>query len=79
MKVRLPKIPLRRSVTKLEPYLPPVEGRAGKLRLDFNENSVGCSPAVLEALKRLTPEQIAIYPEYEATTKRLALDRKSVV
>jgi histidinol-phosphate aminotransferase len=72
MKARLPKVPLRRSVLKLEPYLPPFEGRAGKLRLDFNENTVGCSPAVLEALKRLTPEQIAIYPEYEATTKRLA-------
>ncbi|MGO9641461.1 MAG: histidinol-phosphate transaminase [Candidatus Acidiferrales bacterium] len=72
MKPRLPRIPLRRSVEKLDPYVAPVEGRGGKLRLDFNENTVGCSPAVLRALRRLTPEQIGIYPEYEATTARLA-------
>jgi histidinol-phosphate aminotransferase len=71
-KVRLPRVPLRRSVAKLEPYSAPVEGRAGKLRLDFNENTGGCSPAVLRALRSLTPEQIAIYPEYEAATARLA-------
>ncbi len=72
MKTRLPRIPLRRSVGKLEPYAPPVEGRAGKLRLDFNENTIGCSPSVLRALRRLTREQIGIYPEYEATAARLA-------
>jgi histidinol-phosphate aminotransferase len=71
-KVRLPRVPLRRSVAKLELYSAPVEGRAGKLRLDFNENTGGCSPAVLRALRGLTPEQIAIYPEYEAATARLA-------
>ncbi|MGC1186452.1 MAG: histidinol-phosphate transaminase [Candidatus Acidiferrales bacterium] len=72
MKMRLPRVPLRRSVAKLEPYVAPVEGRAGKLRLDFNENTGGCSSSVLRALRSLTPEQIAIYPEYEATTARLA-------
>jgi histidinol-phosphate aminotransferase len=72
MKVRLPRVPLRRSVAKLDPYVAPVEGRAGKLRFDFNENTVGCSPAVLAALRSLTPEQIAIYPEYESATARLA-------
>jgi histidinol-phosphate aminotransferase len=71
-KVRLPRVPLRRSVQKLAPYVAPTEGRAGKLRLDFNENTGGCSPAVLRALRSLTPEQIAIYPEYEAATARLA-------
>lgn len=72
MKMRLPRVPLRRSVLKLGPYSAPQERRAGKLRLDFNENTGGCSPAVLEALRNLTPEQIAIYPEYEAATARLA-------
>lgn len=72
MKTDLPRIPLRRSVMRLEPYVAPVEGRAGKLRLDFNENTIGCSPSVLRALRRLTREQIGIYPEYEATTARLA-------
>ncbi len=35
----------------MAPYSPPTGGRAGKLRLDFNENTVGCSPRVIEALR----------------------------
>jgi len=71
-KMKLPKIPVRRAVLAMAPYGAPEEGRARKLRLDFNENTVGCSPAVLRALSRMTAEQIAIYPEYQATTRRLA-------
>lgn len=63
---------LRSSAKNLAPYAAPEEGRAGKLRLDFNENTVGCSPAVLRALRNMTREQIALYPEYEASTRRLA-------
>ena len=44
----------------LAPYAAPEEGRAGKLRLDFNENTVGCSPAVLRALRGITREQLTI-------------------
>jgi len=43
-------------------YHPPLAGREG-LRLDFNENTSGCSPRVLEQLRRLTNEQLAKYPE----------------
>jgi len=70
--MKLPKIPVRRAVLGMAPYGAPEEGRARKLRLDFNENTVGCSPAVLHALARMTAEDMAIYPEYQATTKRLA-------
>ena len=38
------------AVLKMAPYHPPTGGRARKLRLDFNENTVGCSPKVLEYL-----------------------------
>jgi histidinol-phosphate aminotransferase len=69
---KLPAIPVRKAVLSMAPYGPPNEGRAGKLRLDFNENTVGCSPAVLRALSRMTAEQMAIYPEYQVTTRRLA-------
>jgi histidinol-phosphate aminotransferase len=69
---KFPKIPVRRAALGLAPYDAPEEGRATKLRLDFNENTVGCSPAVLRALSHITAEQMAIYPEYQATTKRLA-------
>ncbi len=65
-------IPVRRALERMRPYHPPLEGRASMLRLDFNENTLGCSPAVRRALARLTREQVAMYPEYEATRRRLA-------
>lgn len=37
------------------------------LRLHYNENTAGCSPLVLETLRRLTPADIATYPEYGNT------------
>ena len=64
--------PLRPWLKKLGPYVPPEEGREGKLRLDFNENTIGCSPTVLRALRSINREQLAMYPEYEASVKRLA-------
>jgi histidinol-phosphate aminotransferase len=71
-RAKLPIIPVREAVLGLAPYSAPEEGRGKKLRLDFNENTVGCSPAVVRALSRMTAEEMAIYPEYQATTKRLA-------
>jgi histidinol-phosphate aminotransferase len=56
----------------MAPYSPPTAGRAGKLRLDFNENTVGCSPRVLRALKRATRSHLAVYPEYNEARPRLA-------
>jgi histidinol-phosphate aminotransferase len=63
---------LRPSTRHLAPYAAPEEGRLGKLRLDFNENTIGCSPAVLRALRGITREQLTLYPEYEASVRRLA-------
>ena len=37
---------------------------ASGLRLHLNENTAGCSPAVLAALRGLTAESIASYPDY---------------
>lgn len=55
----------RAAVIKMAPYSPPTAERAGKLRLDFNENTVGCSPRVIEFLKeRLDAGGLAVYPEY---------------
>lgn len=62
----------RPAVVRMAPYHPPTSGRAGKLRLDFNENTVGCSPRVLAYLReRLNEEQLTVYPEYEATREDL--------
>lgn len=39
---------------------------AGGLRLHLNENTGGCSPAALDAIRALEGEDMAFYPEYEA-------------
>jgi histidinol-phosphate aminotransferase len=63
----------RRAVQRMAPYSPPTGGRAGKLRLDFNENTVGCSPRVLRALKKcVSRETLAVYPEYSEVREKLA-------
>jgi histidinol-phosphate aminotransferase len=63
----------RPAVQRMQPYSPPTGGRAGKLRLDFNENTVGCSPYVVEALRRfLTADALSIYPEYVDAMRELA-------
>ncbi len=55
----------REAVLRMAPYSPPTAGRTDKLRLDFNENTVGCSPRVIEFLKqRLDAGGLAVYPEY---------------
>jgi histidinol-phosphate aminotransferase len=69
MKVQLP---VRQAILNRRTYEPPGEGRADKVRLDFNENTAGCSPAVKRALSKLSPKQLAMYPEYERGTRRLA-------
>ncbi|MDP9114112.1 MAG: histidinol-phosphate transaminase [Acidobacteriota bacterium] len=63
----------RSAVQKMAPYHPPTGGRQGKLRLDFNENTVGCSPKVIEYLKeKLTADALTIYPEYVDAMRELA-------
>jgi histidinol-phosphate aminotransferase len=42
------------------------------LRLHQNENTLGCSPRVLDALSRLRPDQISVYPPYAAATEACA-------
>lgn len=69
MKTRLP---VREAILKRKTYEAPAEGRAGKIRLDFNENTKGCGPAVLRALAKLTPQQFGMYPEYQKSTASIA-------
>jgi histidinol-phosphate/aromatic aminotransferase/cobyric acid decarboxylase-like protein len=42
------------------------------LRLHQNENTGGCSPRVIEALARLRPDQVSVYPPYAAATRSVA-------
>jgi histidinol-phosphate aminotransferase len=64
---------VRRAVLRMAPYSPPTGGREGKLRLDFNENTVGCSPRVIEYLKeKLSAGALSVYPEYVEAKHELA-------
>ena len=73
--MRLPKgaVRPRPAVQQMAPYSPPTGGRSGKLRLDFNENTVGCSPRVIDAIREcLTADSLAVYPEYGEAKQAIA-------
>jgi len=64
----------RQAVLDMAPYHPPTGGRRNKLRLDFNENTVGASPRVIDFIQRyLTAADLSMYPEYENAVEDLAL------
>jgi histidinol-phosphate aminotransferase len=67
-----PPIPVRKAVARMRPYHPPLEGRDGKLRLDFNENIIGCSPQARKAIRNLTSAAVSMYPEQESVRRELA-------
>jgi len=66
------KLPVRREILERKTYELPEEGRWGKIRLDFNENTAGCSRAVRRALAGLSEKKIAMYPEVLEGTAKLA-------
>lgn len=61
----------REAIRTLKQYHPPLGGRQG-LRLDFNENTEGCSPRVLQKLRELDGETLARYPEREPGERIIA-------
>ena len=44
---------------------------AGSLRLHYNENTAGCSPAVLAAIRRITREDAGLYPDVSSTIEHI--------
>lgn len=65
-------IEINAQLKEISSYKPPKEGRAQYLRLDFNENLIGCSPTVIERLRNITHEELSIYPEYIGIYEKLA-------
>lgn len=61
----------RIAVQRMHAYHPPLSGRQG-LRLDFNENTVACSPRVLEALAAIVASDLAKYPERAQVEAKVA-------
>jgi histidinol-phosphate aminotransferase len=65
-------LPVRKAILERRTYEAPAEGRFEKIRLDFNENTTGCSVAARKALAKLSGKELAMYPEYERLTRKLA-------
>jgi len=65
-------VKIRKAVKEIKPYDPPTENRKGKLRLDFNENTLGPSPKVIKAIRNATAEDFSIYPEYNKAREKIA-------
>ena len=63
----------RQAVIDMAPYSPPTGAREDKIRLDFNEHTVGCSPKVIEFLRdKLSGGRLTMYPEYAEAMRELA-------
>jgi histidinol-phosphate aminotransferase len=46
--------------------------RAGALRLHLNENTGGCSQSVIEAIRQISSEDVAYYPDYAPLVRECA-------
>ncbi|HXR98344.1 MAG TPA: histidinol-phosphate transaminase [Terriglobales bacterium] len=64
-------VQIRKAILAMAAYKPPIAGRTG-LRLDFNENTSGCSPSVLRALAGMDGETLARYPDVAAAEAAIA-------
>jgi histidinol-phosphate aminotransferase len=63
----------RPSVQRMRPYAAPTAGRAEMRRLDFNENTRGCSPRVLEAVREAASRSLlGTYPDAECAHREMA-------
>lgn len=60
----IPQPAPRARVLAMKEYHPPLGNRDG-LRLDFNENTLACSPRAREALERISAGALTRYPERE--------------
>jgi histidinol-phosphate aminotransferase len=72
----------RARVRAMKEYHPPL-GSRDSLRLDFNENTVACSPAVKEVLAQISAGDLTRYPERESVeaqvARSLALKQEQVI
>lgn len=66
----------RERVKAMKEYHPPL-GNRDALRLDFNENTVACSPRVKEALAQISAGDLTRYPE-RAPVERIVAEHLEV-
>ncbi len=61
----------RKTVASIPEYHPPLGSRQG-MRLDFNENTVGCSPRGAQKLGLVTAQMLSRYPERGSVETQVA-------
>jgi len=61
----------RPRVQAMKEYHPPL-GNRDAMRLDFNENTIACSPKVKEVLSRISAGDLTRYPEREPVERLVA-------
>jgi histidinol-phosphate aminotransferase len=61
----------RLRVQAMKEYHPPL-GCRDALRLDFNENTMACSPSVCEVLRQISAGDLTRYPERESVETQVA-------
>ena len=61
----------RARVQVMKEYHPPL-GNRDAMRLDFNENTIACSPRVKEVLGRISAGALTRYPEREPVERIVA-------
>lgn len=62
----------RRAVMEMQSYNPPTSNRGGMMRLDFNENTDGCSDNAIKLLRKIKKSALSAYPEYNELRKEMA-------
>ena len=62
----------RQAVMEMQAYNPPTSNREGFLRLDFNENTNGCSDDAINSLRKIKKDVLSAYPEYAKLREGLA-------
>jgi histidinol-phosphate aminotransferase len=62
----------KQAITKLNEYKIQCISRKSFVRLDYNENTSGCSKKVIQKIRKLKPEDYATYPEYEGLNKSIS-------
>ena len=66
----------KEKILKVKKYSPPLEHREKHIRLDFNENTRGCSPAVLRRIQKIKKDDLSVYPSYSSFINTLAKKNK---
>jgi len=64
----------KEEIINMKSYSAPLENRRNLLRLDFNENTLGPSPKVYEAIQSINLNEISVYPEYNLLKKYISKD-----